>query len=265
MRVTALAFPKPDARLFFPPRSLMGSCQTPVKKTILAEPSGGGLRCVPSFSALKTMTSPILSPNTIIDLPAARALCASDPGRRSNFKNQSVTTNDMGQLNAHPSNEPATVCPAVSPRRRRACWRPALNATGNLENQASSGRSSPFPSCRRSGRINNDCAHDAGPLELCLQQRDRAKLGVALEDHPDSRRLSFPDDQLPFPDVVCESAWNKDPVFGVTSEGILDETACVKTFATALESSRLDIAPSGRLRLSLSGRPELRPRTHLDN
>ena len=103
--------------------------------------------------------------------------------------------------------------------------------------------------CRRSGRINNDCragatprdgapkkrgdrsirdrkfepsksdlwvssalpslAHDAGPLELCLQQRDRAKLGVALEDHPDSRRLSFADDQLPFPDVVCESAWNK--------------------------------------------------------
>jgi hypothetical protein len=211
----------------------------------------------------------------------------------------------MGQLNAHPSNEPATVCPAVSPRRRRACWRPALNATGNLENQASSGRFSPFPSCRRSGRINNDCragatprdgapkkrgdrsirdrkfepsksdlwvssalpslAHDAGPLELCLQQRDRAKLGVALEDHPDSRRLSFADDQLPFLDVVCESAWNKDPVFGVTSERIPNETACVKTFATALESSRLDIAPSGRLRLSLSGRPELRPRTHLDN
>ena len=26
-----------------------------------------------------------------------------------------------------------------------------------------------------------------------------------------------------------------DPVFGVTSEGIPDETACVKTFATALE------------------------------
>ncbi|MFZ3324520.1 MAG: hypothetical protein WA231_00895 [Methylocella sp.] len=29
-----------------------------------------------------------------------------------------------------------------------------MNATGNLENQASSGRSSPFPSFRRSGRIN---------------------------------------------------------------------------------------------------------------
>ena len=53
-------------------------------------------------------------------MPAARALCASDPGRRSNFKkNQSVTTNDMGQLNAHPSNEPATVCPAV-PEAARA-------------------------------------------------------------------------------------------------------------------------------------------------
>ena len=59
LTVTALAFPKPDARLFFPPRSFIGSCQTPVKKMILAEPSGGGLRCVPSFSALKTMTSPI--------------------------------------------------------------------------------------------------------------------------------------------------------------------------------------------------------------
>src|SRR6202030_3260992 len=47
-------------------------------------------------------------------------------------------------------------------------------------------------------------AHDAGSLELCLQQRDRAKLGVALEDHPDSRRLGFADDQLPFPDVVAE-------------------------------------------------------------
>ena len=43
-----------------------------------------------------------------------------------------------------------------------------------------------------------------GPLELCLQQRDRAKLGVAPEDHPDSRRLGFADDQLPFPDVVAE-------------------------------------------------------------
>ncbi|MGC2224082.1 MAG: hypothetical protein WA624_17930, partial [Methylocella sp.] len=46
-----------ETRLFFPPRSFMGSCQTPVKKTIFAEPSGGGLRCVPSFSTLKTMTS----------------------------------------------------------------------------------------------------------------------------------------------------------------------------------------------------------------
>src|ERR1700731_1170972 len=41
-------------------------------------------------------------------------------------------------------------------------------------------------------------------FELCLQQRDRAKLGVALEDHPDSRRLGFADDQLTFPDVVAE-------------------------------------------------------------
>jgi hypothetical protein len=35
------------------------------------------------------MTSPILSPNTIIDLPAARALCASDPGGRAILKKKS--------------------------------------------------------------------------------------------------------------------------------------------------------------------------------
>ena len=38
----------------------------------------------------------------------------------------------MGQLNAHPSNEPATVCPAVSPRRRRACWRPVPLRYGRM-------------------------------------------------------------------------------------------------------------------------------------
>jgi hypothetical protein len=129
LTVTTLAFPTPDARRFFPPPSFMGSCQTPVKKTILAEPSGGGLRCVPFFSGLKTMTSPIfvyqyynwtclLRETYALRFQAGRAI----------LKNQRVTTNDMGQLNAHPPNGPATVCPSVSPRRR-ACWRPTLNAT----------------------------------------------------------------------------------------------------------------------------------------
>jgi hypothetical protein len=73
-------------------------------------------------------------PNTIIDLLAARALCASDPGRRSNFKkNQSVTTNDMGQLNAHPSNEPATVCPAVSVGRENLQPFPCSRSAGEAQ------------------------------------------------------------------------------------------------------------------------------------
>jgi hypothetical protein len=46
-----------------------------------------------------------------------------------------------------------------------------LNATGNLENQASSGRSSPFPSCRRSGRINNDCRAGATPRDGAPKKR----------------------------------------------------------------------------------------------
>jgi hypothetical protein len=46
--------------------------------------------------------------------------------------------------------------------------------------------------------------HNTQSIEFGPEQRDRAKLGVALEDHPDSRRLGFADDQLPFPDVVAE-------------------------------------------------------------
>jgi hypothetical protein len=90
----------------------------------------------------------------------------------------------MGQLNAHPLNGPAAVCPAGSPRRRRrACWRPALNAIRNLENQASSGRSSPFPSCRRSGRINNDCRAGATPRDGAPKKRGDRSIPYRNSNH----------------------------------------------------------------------------------
>jgi len=76
-----------------------------------------------------------LSPNTIIDLPAARAYALRIKAAGGILqKNQIVTTNDIGQRNAHRPIGLAAVCPAVSPRRSRAS--PVLNATGNLASPA---------------------------------------------------------------------------------------------------------------------------------
>ncbi len=47
-------------------------------------------------------------------------------------------------------------------------------------------------------------AANAQPIELGFEQGDRAELGVALEDHPDSCRLNRIDNQLPFLDVVAK-------------------------------------------------------------
>ena len=61
-----------------------------------------------------------------------------------------------------------------------------------------------MPPARRSAGSLAALADDAQAVEFGLEQRHRAKFGVALEDHPHRRRLGFVHDQLPFLDVVAQ-------------------------------------------------------------
>src|SRR5208337_4242440 len=73
-----------------------------------------------------------------------------------------------------------------------------------LEHQVERASGKALAAGELSARSLPSLAHDAGPLELRLQQRDRAELGVAPEDRPDARRLRRVDDQLAILDIVAE-------------------------------------------------------------
>ena len=47
-------------------------------------------------------------------------------------------------------------------------------------------------------------AHDTQPVELSLEQRDRAEFRIAPENHPDGRRLRLIHDQFAVLDAIAE-------------------------------------------------------------
>src|SRR4029077_9470876 len=47
-------------------------------------------------------------------------------------------------------------------------------------------------------------AHETQPVEVSLEQRDRAEFRIAFEDHPDGRRLRLIYDQFAVLDIVAE-------------------------------------------------------------
>jgi hypothetical protein len=120
--------------------------------------------------------------------------------RSASFADRSSTARWVAASSPSGATASLTSAPDAKRARRRSSTSPSMSPAGMRRPMGCSERLRVISAVA----IEDQARQQARRLGANGYQRDRAKLGAALEDHPGSRRLGFADDQLPFPDVVAE-------------------------------------------------------------